>query len=418
MGEGVWHRLMEPAFVDIFAGSMIADEAWYFAQQQATNGPAPPDSSWTPQNLADLPDVPPVTPTLGGLGLVYPGKRHVFSGPQESAKTLAAYVIGLAVIRSGSPVVLIDFEMGPWDAKTRLKELGASDDDLGSLLYVEPDTGPGAHSVTRLCAHNPALVVLDAAAGAFSADGLDDNSRKDVERWSGAWVTPFWKAGIATIVLDHVTKNVETRGSYAIGSERKVGGADVHLGFSVITPIRRGSHGRYQITTHKDRGGCLKRGKLATFELHSDPETHHFTWAFVPAQEVDEEHAFRPTGLMEKVSRWLEMQVDPQPRSAIEKAKLGKGEYVRIALDLLLKEGYLEESEGARGARLTEVVRAYREAQDDLVPTSSHLVPEIAESTSSLVPPPFRGDEDVDGVDGTGTTSSQGVLEEDDGIPF
>jgi hypothetical protein len=387
--------------------------AWLYGE----NG-VPPTDSWTPQNLAALPDRPPVEPTLGGLGLCYPGKRHVFSGPQESAKTLAAYVIGLSVIRSGSPVVLIDFEMGPWDAKTRLRELGASDEELGSLLYVEPDTGPGADSVARLCAHDPALVVLDAAAGAFSADGLDDNSRKDVERWSGAWVTPFWKAGVATIVLDHVTKNVETRGNYAIGSERKVGGADVHLGFSVITPIRRGSHGRYQVTTHKDRGGCLKRGKLATFELASDPDTHHFTWAFVPQPETDEEHPFRPTTLMEKVSRWLELQPEPVSRNAVEKASLGKGEYVRIALDLLTDEGYIVESEGPRRARLVAVERAYREDSDDFVPTSSHFVPESAVSDFVSSSHPLRGDEDEDGVAGTGTTSSRTLLDDDDEIPF
>ena len=39
--------------------------------------------------------------TLGGIGLVYPGKRHVFSGPPESAKTLAAYAIALAEVRAG-----------------------------------------------------------------------------------------------------------------------------------------------------------------------------------------------------------------------------------------------------------------------------------------------------------------------------
>ena len=39
----------------------------------------PPTDSWTPQNLNDLPDEPPVKPDLGGTGLVYPGKRHVFS---------------------------------------------------------------------------------------------------------------------------------------------------------------------------------------------------------------------------------------------------------------------------------------------------------------------------------------------------
>ncbi len=38
-------------------------------------------------------------------------QRHAFSGPPESAKTLAAYVIALEEIRNGGTVVLLDFEM-------------------------------------------------------------------------------------------------------------------------------------------------------------------------------------------------------------------------------------------------------------------------------------------------------------------
>ena len=48
-----------------------------------------------------------------------------------------------------------------------------------------------------------------------------------------------------------------TRGAFAIGSERKVGGVDVHLCFEVVLPIKRGGRGLYKIVTHKDRLGRL-----------------------------------------------------------------------------------------------------------------------------------------------------------------
>src|SRR5262245_13208012 len=386
-----------------------ADEAWL--QSMSVNGdhPEPLEDSWTPRNLAALDDVPPVQPTLGGLSLCYPGKRHVFSGPQESAKTIAAYVIGLSVVRTGSPVVLIDLEMGPYDTKTRLRELGASDEDLGSFLYVEPDRPALQESVGRLVGLEPALVIVDAAAGAFQLESLDDNSRKDVEKWAGAWIAPFWRAGIAVIVLDHVTKNVETRGNYAIGSERKVGGVDVHLGFSVITPIKRGSHGRYQITTHKDRGGCLKRGKLATFELVSDPDTHHFTWSFVPAQEIDEEHPWRPTVKMEQVSKWLEKHSDPVPMSHVEEGVGGNRDACREAIELLIQEGFVDEKAGPRNARLLSIAMVYREA-NDLSPTSPDLSQITDQTTSPPLPTPYRGGEVRGEVLGRG--------EVDDEFPF
>lgn len=416
MGETL-RVVNDPEFVDVSVLPLVADETWYYGAQNGSQ----PDERWQPIDLAQVPDVPPAQPDLGGLGIAYRGKRHVFSGPQESAKTLAAYVLGLQILRLGGAFCLIDFEMGRWDARNRLRELGANAGELAQIIYYEPegrmpDRIPG--DVIDTIGGRDALVLLDAAAGAFAFEELDDNKRMDVEKFGARYVEPFRKAGIATLVLDHVVKSSEARGNYAIGSERKVGATDVHLGFTVVHPIKRGASGLYKITTHKDRGGFLKRGHLCDFKLDSDQETHALTWEFVLPQAVDEEHPFRPTGLMEKVSRYLEQQYGPVPMSQLEKDIVGKGEWIRKAVSLLVDEGYVNESEGARKARLMTTISAYRESSDDLVPTSSHLVPNLAESTSSLVPTPFRGDEDVDGVAGTGTTSSQGSLEEDDGMPF
>lgn len=419
--------MAEDDWVDAFEGASVADLSWY--REQSENGSVPTEEdSWTPRNLADLEDTPPVQPTLGGLSLCYPGKRHVFSGPQESAKTLAAYVIGLSVVRQGHTVVLIDFEMGPWDAKTRLRELGATNEDLASVLYVAPDTRATESGIQRLVDAAPELVLVDAAAGAYDLQELDDNKRGDVERFTRFYVNGFWKAGIATIVLDHVTKNAETRGNYAIGSERKVGGADVHLGFSVVHPIKRGGTGVYKITTHKDRGGYLKRGVLCEFDLVSDAETNALTWQFKAAATSDEEHPFRPTGLMEKVSRFLERQVEPVSRNVVEGEKLGKRDYVRAALDLLTNEGFIEESEGPNRARLVTTIRAFRESeefvQDSYIgsPLSSpQFAPESAETSSPVRPTPYGGAHrgEVRGERGEpqGEVTSPSLLD-DDGIPF
>ena len=398
-----------------------SEVAWLYGEN-APSGTAQ-DDSWCPRNLAEMEDRPPVEPTLGGLGIVYPGKRHVFSGPQESAKTLAAYVVGLHVVRTGGRVVLIDFEMGPWDAKTRLRELGATDAELGAFSYVEPDTASTPERVGALVSLEPDLVLVDAAAGAFSLEGLDDNARKDVETWANAWITPFWKAGVATIVLDHVTKNAETRGNYAIGSERKVGGADVHLGFTVVRAISRGDHGLYKVTTHKDRGGCLRRGHLCDFKLVSDPETHAISWEFIEPPLIDEEHPFRPTGLMEKASRWLELQPEPRSRNEVEKAVGGNAGALRTGLDILTAEGWIEETKGTNRRRLVRVVTAYREDEDAARFGSSQVRPgsstESADSGSSVRPTPYGGDarDGLTAVDEFG--SSQGNMDDpDDGIPF
>jgi hypothetical protein len=309
-------------------------------------------------------------PSIGGVGLVYPGRRHVFSGPPESAKTLAAYAILVSEARQGGTALLLDLEMGPWDALERLRELGATDDDLDRVVYVEPDTAATEEIVEHVASSfDLTLVVVDAAPGAYSLQGLDDNKRQDVETFSRVYLRPFWLRGVATIVIDHVGKNASNRGAFAIGSERKVGGADVHIGFEAAIPIRRGGRGLYKLTTHKDRLGHLPRPRAAEFELVSDPETHAITWEFRAPEPDTEDTAWRPTHLMERVSKYLEGQRDGVSRTQVEKNVRGRAEYVRQAIDALVADGYVEESASVRGSRPVRSVRAYREG--DSVPTSS-----------------------------------------------
>jgi biotin operon repressor len=330
--------------------------------------PPTPDEldSWAPVNLTGLPDQPPVQPTLGastGVGLVYPGKRHVFSGPPESAKTIAAYAITLQVVRDGGRAVLIDFEMGGYDARNRLQDLGATHTDLTNILYLEPNEPATPDRIDRLINLQPHLVTVDAAAGAYDLEGLDDNKRQDVERLSRLYVTRFWRAGIATIFVDHVVKNTETRGKFVIGSERKLGGADVHIGFETITAISRGTKGLYKILTHKDRGGYLKRGHLANLDLASDPGTHAITWQFKPiGEDTAEAGYFRPTHLMEKVSAWLELQHEPVSRNAVADALGGTKEYVLKAIAALVTERYAIEQDGPRRSKLVSSACPYRES--------------------------------------------------------
>jgi hypothetical protein len=321
--------------------------------------------SWAPINLNALPDKPPIEPTLGGTSLLYPGKRHVFSGPPESAKTLAAYTMLILVARTGHTGILIDFEMGSRDAKKRLQELGATPDEIDLIPYLEPDIPATPARLKVLVDLQPQLVVIDAAAGAYQAEGLDDNKRADVERFSRLYVGAFWLAGIATIIIDHVVKNIEGRGKFAIGSERKLGSSDVHLGFDTIQPISRGTSGRYKITTHKDRGGCLKRGHIADLELESDPDTNAISWRCVePKPTTSEGGYFRPTHLMEKVSINLETRTEPASRNEIAGELGGTKEYVLKAITALVTEDFVTETPGPRRSKLLTSKSRYREADD------------------------------------------------------
>lgn len=380
------------------------------AHDQPTNGAV--RDSWLPINLADLPDTPPEPPTLGGFGIAYTGKRHVFSGPQESAKTLAAYAIGIETLRAipNRYIAIIDLEMGKRSARTRLRELGATNDELARILYIEPEAPATIDRIALLVSLNPILVIIDAAAGAYALQGLDDNNRGDVERFTTLYVDPFFHADIATIILDHVVKNTETRGKYAIGSERKTGGVDVHLGFDTILPIKRGSTGLYKVTTHKDRDGWHQRGRLADLHLESHPDTHQITWEWRQAEHQEHEpgDVWMPTMLMEKLSHALEGAATSLSRTQLETAVNGATEHKRAAIDHLSRLGYIKEDHGPRNSRLylhlrpftvsqyeedrqTETAKTSQKAGsggDDLSVTNSGLEQNGLNKPNTATPPP------------------------------
>jgi hypothetical protein len=313
--------------------------------------------SWQPTNWRTLGERPAVTPSVGGL--VYPGRRHVFSGLPEACKTWAAFALAIDEIRAGGVVVHVDFEMFEFETRDRLRSMGLSDDELERFVHIEPDVPATDAIVGELVeSWHPTLVIIDAAAGAYDLQQLDDNKRQDVEVFARSMIEPFRARDVATIVLDHVTKSREGRGSFSIGSERKIGGADVHLGFEMVVPFGRGRVGLVRIVTHKDRLGYLPRPRAAELELRSDAVTGAVTWTFRPAELAGDE--FRPTVLMESVSRFLEEQTEPVSRNGIEHAVTGKAKFVRAAMDLLVAEGFVEERPGPRRSSLLVSAQPFR----------------------------------------------------------
>jgi hypothetical protein len=358
--------------------------------------------TWELVNLAKLEPRPRVTPSVGGFGAIYPGKRHTLSGPPESGKTLAGYAIAIAVARTGGYVLIVDFEMGPWDTRDRLREMGATDEELERIVYVAPELPPTEASIDEIAARFPwSLVIIDAAAGAYDLAGLDDEKRKDVERFARLYVRAFHSRGIATLVIDHVRKRAEDRGPFVIGSERKLGGVDVHIGFETKVPLSRGGRGLYKLWTHKDRLGHLPRPKAGELEFRSDPRTHSLSWTLRAAEPTDDSAEWKPTVLMEKVSLYLEEQADAVTRNTIEKNVRGTGQYVRDAIDALIADEYVEESAGPRRSRLVRSLKPYRESTAS-APRRHFVATEWPDSPDDFVTSSAPGGGDDDDVVGVG----------------
>ncbi len=189
------------------------------------------------------------------------------------------------------------------------------------------------------------------------------------------------------MLIDHVTKNTETRGRYMIGSERKLGGIDVHLGLELVgQPLTRGGSAVVKVRVHKDRGAHLSRPVATELHLHSDPESHHLTWEWkAPASALTTTGEWWPTIYMERVSRHLE-QHGPMSRTAVYKAGLGKRELLVQSVGYLLQAGNLTED----GSLLVPTVPFRHDQAGSLVPKPFPAVPGTENPTGSPGSPAYK----------------------------
>lgn len=353
----------------------IANES-YFGQESPEELASAGDiyevgpSSWTRIKLGAYVDMPAEVPEIAGL--FYAGRRHLISGPGEAMKTWLCLAGAVEEIKAGRGVIWADLDgMGPRDITARLIALGVTTEQIDEFVYF---TNPAGQLESRelvellgwASSTSCRLLVMDAFTGFLVAHALDGNSGSDVQQ---AWerLDPLLNAEIAVVLIDHVVKNSDNRNGQAIGSERKGTAAHLHFDLKPLEKLARGGIGRSRINVTRDRGAHFQRPSAGELLVYSDADTGTVTWTIKPpATEGD---TFRPTGYMEKVSRYLEANEDAA-KGAVETAVGGKAEYIRIALDVLVQEGYATQASGARGALIHNSLKPYREA-DDLVPTSS-----------------------------------------------
>jgi hypothetical protein len=302
------------------------------------------------------------------IELFYPGNNHLLSGESEALKTWLMAAASASELLGGHGVVWVDGDdVGPGAVLERLRLFGVDDETIAaSFAYYLPndplDTTSLAQMLSVVDERSCRLAVFDGFNPLLVLHNLKPNEGPDVELFYRL-IDPVRKKDVAVVITDNVTKSPETRGAWAIGSERKKSKAEVHLGMKTIQPLVRGGIGKAKIAVHKDRPGFLKRpspGLLVVDATAGDC----CTWSIEEEQTQDEKGIFRPTRLMERVSRFLEVANEPRSRNQIEKGITGKTDYRRLAIDVLCTEGYLEEFAGERDARMVRLLRRFREDED------------------------------------------------------
>lgn len=342
----------------------------------ADHGPQTrPNTTWAPMPLDavlegnEIDPPPSLLQRSDGQPMLYAGAIHTFSGEPGSGKTWCCLEAARQELANGHIVTMIDFEDRASRVIGRLLGLGAHPDHIRDRFrYIRPNTPIDSTSQHDLdqATHGATLVILDGVTEAMTLHGLDLNNNADIATFYGLLPRPIADQGAAVTMIDHVVKDTEKQGRWGIGGQHKLAGIDgVAYLVKTVEPFGRGKAGHARITVSKDRPGYIEEIALgrtvAELWLDArDPDILRCELRAPTAAPTDDLGNMRPTYLMEKISRWLELTPGAN-KKAITDAKFGKAEYVNLAIAHLFKEGYIDIEDGPNRQKFHRVVQPFRE---------------------------------------------------------
>lgn len=325
------------------------------------------------------------------------GARHHVAAPMKSGKSLCFLAHAVNMVIAGARVVILDRENGEGEYARRLHDIladrpasarDAVRDRLAYYAWTELKLTDSAELGNAFGGVD--LVVLDSTRTLLSALALDENSSDDFAKFSIAIIEPLFRAGIASVQLDNTGHGDSSR---ARGSSTKGDLADVLYSLKPTQAFDANRRGRLRLARERSRYGDV----APAFSM--DLGAGHFG-TFTPDEASASEsagHTFRPTHLMEKVSRALEDAAEGLSvrslTAAIGSGKNRNAEAARsLAIDTLVTEGYVTVEPGPRNAEIHQSLRPFRENTDDdrprTVPAPS---PGTVQPTVPLSPPSLRG---------------------------
>jgi hypothetical protein len=375
---------------------VAADGAW--DDQPVTGDELPPveedeaPHSWRPVNLDAVLDgtavrpYPDVGARSDGAAVLYPGKVHTVSGESEAGKTWFAVAILLTELAAGHGTGVIDFEDDEIGWVSRLVDAGANPDDIrAKFFYIRPSEalGPSGRLDLSVALHEtqPTAVVLDGITEAMTLHGLDPLKNAEVAQFGLR--LPRWVArrGPAVLCTDHLTKASRgddgTRGRYALGAVHKLNGLD---GAAFIMENRHsfgiGCKGVSTVSLAKDRPGGLRQVArpskgmdwFADLIVNSQPGAPLEVELAAPAPAAESASGppgvRRPTAMMATVCDLIEGNPGQLSRRQLEDRLPGAAKTKRLALDLVVEEGFVAVEPGTRGAKNHRLLRPFTEGRD------------------------------------------------------
>lgn len=253
---------------------------------------------------------------------LYAGGLHTFQSEPGVGKSWLALWLSAQLMASGWAVVYLDEEGGDDLVAERLGALGVDPDVVDSLFHYFPfpqrtwtDEDVEALRDMLTSIPNVAVGVLDSLPDFLAAADKDEDRSKDVTRFVHTVLAPFRDIGAALVVLDHLIKpkaEAKTRSRYSRGSGAKLGKADLTVLVEQVEEFDRYHSGRLRLWRTKDRRGFTNLPRLsdAGMDIAVDVNGGQVSFSIVPTtqeiQDGTQPTGFRPTYLMEQLSRELE----------------------------------------------------------------------------------------------------------------
>ena len=316
-------------------------------------------SSWVPVDLTDalagvdIP-APEIWYRTDQTPLIYRARVHWFQGESESCKSWAAQTIVAEQLTQGHNVLYIDYEDDDRGVVSRLLALGTPADSIARhLTYIRPDEplrdrhgrytdgwvdfADTLETTYRLC-------VIDGVTEAMTTEGLELNSNTDIAAWMRLLPKRIAATGAAVICIDHVTKNGETQGRYAIGGQHKLAGVTgAAYKFTTLRPLARATGtgpvtGTVAVTVMKDRPGYVRgrspEGKVGILSITAYPD------GGVTAKIEPHDALSVPVdmAIAGRILTYLSVY-DGSSKAKIEESVEGKAVSIRAALAWLVGQG-------------------------------------------------------------------------------
>lgn len=290
-----------------------------------------------------------------GKSLLYPAAVHSISGEPGAGKTWVALLACVQELAAGHNVAFIDFEDNIHPVLARLTNLGASPDQLRAhFRYIRPQNALNPADERALDAEvsNCTIVVIDGITEAMTINGLSPNDNDQVARWLHLMPNRIADLGAAVLQLDHVVKNSENRGRFAIGGQHKLAGI-TGTAYKAITvkTFAKNLNGHTKLVIDKDKHGDVGPVGSTAADLHvdaSDPTGVVRAWLDPAGALPEEDPRSRGTALMATVSAFI--QDNPGcTGNAIKKGVRGNREAIAVAMDALIREGHVRTEAVARG---------------------------------------------------------------------